>query len=78
MGCTPSGEEGQLRFLHAASRGLGIQAAKEQEWNLGAYPILAWSWRPLEFPKGSDERKSKTNDSALVRLRGRSRTRRYR
>ena len=58
-------QEGPIRFLRAASRGLGIQAAKEQEWNLGVYPILAWSWRPIEFPKGSDERKSKTNDSVL-------------
>jgi hypothetical protein len=58
-------QEGPLRFLRASSRGLGIQAAKEQEWNLAAYPVLAWSWRPIEFPKGSDERKSKTNDSAL-------------
>ena len=24
-----------------------------------------WSWRPLEFPKGGDERESKTNDSAV-------------
>jgi hypothetical protein len=30
-----------------------------------AYPILAWSWRPVEFPKGSDERQSKTNDIAV-------------
>jgi Protein of unknown function (DUF3047) len=58
-------QEGPLRFLHAASRGVGIQAAKEQEWNLSVHPVLAWSWRPVEFPKGSDERKSKTNDSAL-------------
>ncbi len=58
-------EENGLRFLHAASRGLGIQAAKEHEWDLAAYPILAWSWRPIEFPAGSDERKSKANDSAL-------------
>jgi hypothetical protein len=27
--------------------------------------MLAWSWRPIEFPKGSDERQSKTNDSAV-------------
>jgi hypothetical protein len=26
--------------------------------------MLAWSWRPVEFPSGSDERQSKTNDSA--------------
>src|SRR5262249_60882246 len=36
------------------------------EWDVAAYPILAWSWRPLEFPKGGDERDSKTNDSALA------------
>jgi hypothetical protein len=54
-----------LRFLHAIARGLGIQAAKQYEWDPKAYPILAWSWRPIEFPKGSDERQSKTNDSAV-------------
>jgi hypothetical protein len=58
-------EQDGKRFLHAAARGLGIQAAKELEWDLTAYPVLAWSWRPVEFPKGSDERQSKTNDSAL-------------
>jgi len=59
-------EQDGLRFLHAASRGLGIQAAKQYEWDLTAYPILAWSWRPVEFPAGSDERNSRTNDSALA------------
>ena len=54
-----------LRFLHAVAKGLGIQAAKQYEWDPKAYPILAWSWRPVEFPKGSDERQSKTNDSAV-------------
>jgi hypothetical protein len=58
-------EQDGRRFLHAASRGIGIQAAKQFEWDLTAYPVLAWSWRPIEFPKGSDERKSATNDSAL-------------
>jgi len=58
--------QGQLHYLHAASRGIGIQAAKQHEWDLTKYPILAWSWRPVEFPKGSDERKDKTNDSALA------------
>ena len=57
-------EQGR-RFLHAASHGTGIQLAREHEWDLKAYPVLAWSWRAVEFPKGSDERESKTNDSAL-------------
>jgi hypothetical protein len=59
-------EEKGLRFLRAASKGLGIQAAKQVEWDLGGYPMLSWSWRPREFPKGGDERESGTNDSALA------------
>jgi Protein of unknown function (DUF3047) len=59
-------EEGGRRFLHAASKGLGIQAALEHEWNLDDYPVLAWSWRPKVFPTGADERKSSTNDSVLA------------
>jgi Protein of unknown function (DUF3047) len=59
-------EESGIKFLHAVAKGLGVQAAKEYEWDLGAYPMLVWSWRPLEFPNGSDERDSKTNDSALA------------
>jgi hypothetical protein len=59
-------EEGALRFLRAASRGLGIQAGKEKSWDLDAYPVLVWSWRPREFPRGADERDSGTNDSALA------------
>ncbi len=59
-------EENGLRFLRAVSRGLGIQAAKEKPWDLGAYPVLAWSWRPREFPRGGDERESAANDSALA------------
>ena len=60
-------EEGGKRFLRAVSKGLGIQAAREvQGWDLAAYPMLAWSWRPREFPRGADERESGTNDSALA------------
>jgi len=58
-------EEGGLRFLRGIARRIGIQAGREVAWNLEAYPVLAWSWRPIEFPKNSDERKSATNDSAL-------------
>jgi Protein of unknown function (DUF3047) len=28
--------------------------------------VLAWSWRPRQFPEGGDERKSATNDSAVA------------
>jgi hypothetical protein len=58
-------EKDGLRFLHALAKGLGIQAARQHEWDPKAYPMLAWSWRPVEFPAGSDERQSKTNDSAV-------------
>ena len=55
-----------LRFLHAIAKGLGIQAAKQHDWDPKAYPTLAWSWRPVQFPAGSDERQAKTNDSAAA------------
>src|SRR5262245_24514820 len=59
-------EESSLRFLRATVKGLGVQAAQGYECEPPAYPMLVWSWRPLEFPKGSNERESKTNDSALA------------
>jgi len=58
-------EEGGRRFLRAIARRIGIQAGREVVWNLEAYPILAWSWRPIEFPMNSDERRSGANDSAV-------------
>src|SRR5262245_8556445 len=59
-------EEGGRRFLSAVSNGIGIQAGREVEWDLDAYPVLAWSWRPRQFAQGGDERSAKTNDSALA------------
>ena len=59
-------EESGLRFLRAESRRHGIQAAREiSSWDLTKYPVLAWSWRPREFPKGANERDDK-NDSVLA------------
>jgi len=59
-------EEGGVRFLRAMSRGIGIQAGREtKNWDVAARPMLAWSWRPRQFPKGADERTSK-NDSPLA------------
>src|SRR5262249_11746912 len=46
-------EEDGKHVLHAASKGQGIQAAFEHEWDLDTYPILAWSWRPIVFPAGA-------------------------
>jgi hypothetical protein len=59
-------EEAGSRFLRAHSVGLGQQAAKSFEWNRDEYPILAWRWRPVEFPKNGDERESSRNDSVLA------------
>ena len=58
-------EESGVRFLRAAADGQGIQAARQYEWDLASYPVLAWSWRPQEFPRGADEREGSTNDSVL-------------
>jgi hypothetical protein len=58
-------EESGLRFLRARAENLGMQAAKQLEWNLDEYPILRWKWRAVEFPKGGDERSSR-NDSVLA------------
>jgi len=59
-------EENGRRYLRAVARDVAIQAALQREWDLDAYPILAWSWRPRVFPSGADERNSSTNDSALA------------
>jgi hypothetical protein len=58
-------EERGLRFLRAVSPAIGIQAAREEAWDLARHPVLVWSWRLQAHPAGSDERVSKTNDSAL-------------
>ena len=58
-------EEGGKRFLRAAAKDLGTQAAKAYEWDLNRYPVLAWSWRPQEFPRGANEKDGK-NDSVLA------------
>jgi hypothetical protein len=59
-------EENGRRFVRALSRGIGIQAGRAVEWDLDAYPVLTWSWRPAQFAAGSDERTSEANDSALA------------
>ena len=59
--------EGRRHYLSATSRGAGIQAGRETEqWNLETHPVLTWSWRPREFPRGANERESDSNDSALA------------
>jgi len=57
-------KDGGLAFLHAHAQRFATQAAKQLEWDVNRYPVLAWSWRPVEFPAGADEKDGK-NDSAL-------------
>jgi hypothetical protein len=58
-------EEGGRRFIHASAQDQGIQAAKAfEQWDLQKYPVLAWSWRPVELPRGANEKSGK-NDSVL-------------
>jgi hypothetical protein len=60
-------DEGGRHFLRAISQGFGVQAGRgTEQWNLATHPILAWAWRPREFPRGADERTSAGNDSALA------------
>jgi hypothetical protein len=59
-------EDRGLRFLRATAVDVGLQAARQYEWDLTRYPVLAWSWRPRQFPHGGDERAPATNDSVLA------------
>jgi DUF3047 family protein len=71
VGEFPSGWKGRkdsAKNVYAVAedaKDIGVQAAKKLEWDLAAYPVLTWAWRPQEFPKGADERSGK-NDSALA------------
>lgn len=59
-------EERGLRFLRGEAEKSGVPAGRQVEgWNLATHPVLSWRWRPLEFPRGADERRGRRNDSAL-------------
>src|SRR5262245_10028472 len=58
-------DEPGRKFLQARAEKVGIQAAMEHPWDLSTQPVLAWSWRPRQFPKDSDERTDR-NDSVLA------------
>jgi hypothetical protein len=57
--------EGGLTFVRATADRTGSQMGREFEWDVSAYPVLSWQWRPRTFPPGSDERDSGKSDSAL-------------
>lgn len=57
--------EGEKKFLHADSKGSGVQIGYEKKWVLRDYPILQWQWRAVLFPTNSNERERSGNDSVL-------------
>lgn len=59
-------EERGLRFLRGTAQKTGVPAGMAVErWDIETLPVLSWRWRPLEFPRGGDERQGRRNDSAL-------------
>ena len=58
--------EGNRRFVHADVTNAAVQIGKKFEWDLKEYPVLAWSWRAVEFPRDGDERTSKNDSAAAV------------
>ena len=58
-------EDGGKRVLRGDAKDVGVQAGKQFKWDLNEYPVLAWSWKAVEFPRGADER-GKKNDSAAA------------
>ena len=59
-------EGGKRRFVHADVNDDAVQIGKKFDWDLKEYPVLAWSWRAVEFPRGGDERTSKNDSAAAV------------
>lgn len=52
------------RYLSAQSQGSDVQLGIELKEEARRFPILSWRWRVWELPKGGDERRSRTLDSA--------------
>lgn len=54
------------RVLHMRSQGDSSQIAKDIKGkvNLKETPILEWTWRVVELPKGADSRRKATDDQA--------------
>ncbi|MCS6925810.1 MAG: DUF3047 domain-containing protein [Candidatus Binatia bacterium] len=58
--------ENGTHFLHALTRGQGVQIGLEHAFRPQEFPILRWRWRAKQLPSGADERAKATNDSAAA------------
>lgn len=58
------GMEGENYFLQARAKGNGSIIAKEMNYDLKQFPVIAWRWRAHKLPHGGDERHKKSGDSA--------------
>ncbi|HEY8369132.1 MAG TPA: DUF3047 domain-containing protein [Thermodesulfobacteriota bacterium] len=56
--------DGDEKFLSAEAEGQSVQIGREERFDVKRYPILSWRWRVHEVPRGGDERKKETGDSA--------------
>ena len=54
------------RYLAAQSSGDDVQLGIPIDVRTEQFPILSWRWRVSVLPRGADERKSKTLDSAAA------------
>ena len=61
------GDEGR-RALSLKSHDEHSSIAKEVQVDLGATPMLEWSWKVVELPKGADLRNRTTSDVAVQLL----------
>lgn len=52
------------RVLHIVSNGDSSTIIKEVKIDCKEYPILQWTWKMVELPKGADSRKKATDDQA--------------
>ncbi len=59
-------EEAGKKYLRADVFDAPAEAfGYEKAWPLGAYPMLQWRWRAVQFPTNSDERLKSGSDSAV-------------
>ena len=61
--CYAIGEEENNYFLQASAKDSGAIIAKEINYRLTEFPVIAWRWRALQLPEGGDERYKCSGDS---------------